>query len=172
MYVRMDADHLGRMTGRRRATMRTFHSRYLVITLLLIGSVGCDATRELVKAPFDATTAVSNGTTQATGELTQPSKEFTSSTTPGSLFKNERQLRAFIAYNFSNLQRDIAQGRGEYLTSMLTLADIPLDRHRELFAELQHRYPLLYSYESSPSESLQHLMNTMGNHPSHVVASR
>jgi hypothetical protein len=144
----------------------------LVIVMMLIGSVGCDATRELVKAPFDATTAVSNGTTQATGELTQPSKEFTSSTTPGSLFRNEQQLRAFIAYNFNNLQRDIAQGRGEYLTSMATLADVPLDRHRELFAELQNQYPHLYPYESSPSESLQYLMNTVGNHPSHVVASQ
>jgi hypothetical protein len=60
--------------------MRGFHLSHLVFIVMLIGSVGCDATRELVKAPFDATTAVSNGTTQATGELIQPSKEFTSST--------------------------------------------------------------------------------------------
>ncbi|MGZ8382001.1 MAG: hypothetical protein ACXW4C_09895, partial [Nitrospira sp.] len=93
--------------------MLTFRSTHLVILVMLIGSAaGCDATRELVKAPFDATTAVSNGTTQATGELTQPSKEFTSSTTPGSVFKNEQQLRAFISHNFNNLQHDIAQGRG------------------------------------------------------------
>ncbi len=135
----------------------------LVIIMMLIGSVGCDATRELVKAPFDATTAVSNGTTQATGELTQPSKEFTSSTTPGSLFKNEQQLRAFIAYNFNNLQRDIAQGRGEYLTSMATLAEIPPDRHRQLFAELQDRYPFFYSHDSSPSQSMEHLLTAVGN---------
>ncbi len=143
--------------------MRNVHFSYLVIVVMLLGSVGCDATRELVKAPFDATTAVSNGTTQATGELTQPSKEFTSSTTPGSVFKNEQQLRAFIAHNFNNLQHDIAQGRGEYLTSMAILADIPLDRHRQLFAELQDRYPLLYSHESAPSESLERVINTVGN---------
>ena len=143
--------------------MRTFHSAYLVTLVMLIGSAGCDATRELVKAPFDATTAVSNGTTQATGELTQPSKEFTSSTTPGSVFKNEQQLRAFISHNFNNLQHDIAQGRGEYLTSMAILADIPLDRHRQLFAELQDRYPLLYSRESAPSESLERVINTVGS---------
>lgn len=143
--------------------MRLFHFRHLVVMLLLIGSVGCDATRELVKAPFEATTAVSNGTTQATGELTQPSKEFTSSTTPGALFKNEQQLRAFIEHNFNNLQHDIAQGRGEYLTSVATLAEIPADRHGRLFAELQHRYPLLYSHDSAPSESLQRLMETVGN---------
>lgn len=150
--------------------MRPLYCRHIVLLLGLGLSLGCDATRELVKAPFDATTAVSNGTTQATGELTQPSKEFTSSTTPGSLFKNEQQLQAFIAHNFNNLQRDVAQGRGEYLTSMATLADIPLDHHGRLFVELQHRYPVLYSYERSPSESLQHLMDTMRTQRSHVVA--
>jgi len=152
--------------------MRGFHLSHLVFIVMLIGSVGCDATRELVKAPFDATTAVSNGTTQATGELIQPSKEFTSSTTPGSLFRNEQQLRAFIAYNFNNLQRDIAQGRGEYLTSMVTLAEIPLDRHRQLFAVLQDRYQLLYPHESSPVQSLEQLLTTVGNRPAHVVAAQ
>jgi hypothetical protein len=150
-------------------TMQMFEFRHLVIIVMLIGIVGCDATRELIKAPFDATTAVSNGTTQATGELTQPSKEFTSSTTPSSVFKNEPQLRAFIAYNFNNLQHDIAQGRGEYLSSMATLADIPLDRHRQLFVELQHRYPLLYPQESSPSQSLQHLVDTMKSRPTQLI---
>jgi Protein of unknown function (DUF3015) len=152
--------------------MRMFHRSHLVVIVMLIGSVGCDATRELVKAPFDATTAVSNGTTQATGELIQPSKEFTSSTTPGSLFRNEQQLRAFIAYNFNNLQRDIAQGRGEYLTSMATLAEIQPDRHRQLFAELQDLYHLLYPHESSPVQSLEQLLTTVGNRPAHVLAAQ
>src|SRR5690348_4840428 len=59
-------------------------NKYLSFLLLfLFGAVGCDATRELVKAPFEATTALSNGTTQATNELLEPLKEFTSSTTPG-----------------------------------------------------------------------------------------
>lgn len=35
-----------------------------MVFCLALGLAGCDATRELVKAPFDATTAVSNGTTQ------------------------------------------------------------------------------------------------------------
>lgn len=152
--------------------MRPLDCRHIVLLLGLVGSLGCDATRELVKAPFDATTAVSNGTTQATGELTQPSKEFTSSTTPSSLFKNEQQLRAFIANNFNNLQSDIAQGRGEYLTSLSTLAEIARDRHRQFFAELQHLYPRLYPQESSSSQSLEHVITTVRNLPSFSVASQ
>lgn len=105
----------------------------LVMVILTIGSVGCDVTRELLKAPFDATTVVSDGTTQATGEITQPSKEFTSTTTLGPLYENELMLRAVITYNFDNLQHDSAQDRGEYLTSMVALADIPLAHHGPLF---------------------------------------
>jgi hypothetical protein len=108
-----------------------------------------------------------------TGRRKQPGNSFNH---PKSLplvpFRNEQQLRAFIAYNFNNLQRDIAQGRGEYLTSMVTLAEIPLDRHRQLFAELQDRYQLLYPHESSPVQSLEQLLTTVGNRPAHVVAAQ
>jgi len=63
--------------------------KYLSFLLLfLFGAAGCDATRELVKAPFEATTALSNGTTQATNELLEPLKEFTSSTTPGAMYND------------------------------------------------------------------------------------
>ena len=104
-----------------------FH--FLLIRLFALGTAGCDATRELVKAPFEATTALSNGTTQATKELLEPLKEFTSSTTPGSMYndplKAKRRFQVFVAYTFNNVQRDIAQGQGEYLTSLATLAGIP-----------------------------------------------
>ena len=46
---------------------------------------GCitEATVELTKAPFDATTALTDGTSKAVGELLEPTKKFVSSTTPG-----------------------------------------------------------------------------------------
>jgi len=44
-----------------------------------------DATVELTKAPFDATTQLTNGTSGATKEFLDPTTEFTSSTTPGAL---------------------------------------------------------------------------------------
>src|SRR6185437_14818041 len=91
-------------------------SLFLLLVLFVLGTAGCDATKELVKAPFEATTALSNGTTQATNELLEPLKEFTSSTTPGSMyndpFKAKRRFQVFIAYTFNNVQRDIAQGQG------------------------------------------------------------
>ena len=121
-----------------------------VTICLLIGLTACDATVELVKAPFDATIAVSNGTTQASSEFTQPSKEFTSSTTPGSRVGSERLIRAkqrvhtFLTYNFGNVQHEIAQGRGEYLSSLATLAEIPAERQVVFFQTLQDQYANLF----------------------------
>ncbi|HMS82754.1 MAG TPA: DUF3015 family protein [Nitrospira sp.] len=128
---------------------------------LLISLAACDATRELVKAPFDATTAVSDGTTQASSEFTQPSKEFTSSTTPGSRVGSERLIRAkqrvhtFIAYNFGNVQHEIAQGRGEYLSSLATLAEIPTNRQPEFFRTLQTQYVELFLADQKAADVIR-----------------
>ena len=136
--------------------------KYLSFLLLfLFGAAGCDATRELVKAPFEATTALSNGTTQATNELLEPLKEFTSSTTPGAMYndplKAKHRFQVFVAYTFNNVQRDIAQGQGEYLTSLATLAGIPQERRPQFFAMLQDRYTTIYSADTAPIESLHRL---------------
>lgn len=134
---------------------------------LTLGLSACDATVELVKAPFDATTAVSNGTTQGASELTQPTKEFTSSTTPGSrvgsedLIRAKQRLHTFAAYNFNNLQHDIAQGRGEYLNSLLTLAHIPEASHPQTLRDLQQRYVALYSSNQSPAELTRRLVDVV-----------
>lgn len=125
---------------------------------LLIGFAGCDATVELVKAPFDATTAVSNGTTQASSEFTQPSKEFTSSTTPGTRVGNEHLIRAkqrvhaFIAHNFGNVEHEIAQGRGEYLSSLAMLAESPMDHQPEFVRNLQGQYANIFVADQKASD--------------------
>jgi hypothetical protein len=61
--------------------------RFALIPGLLLTLGGCmtNATVELTKAPFDATTQLTNGTSGATKEFLDPTTEFTSSTTPGAL---------------------------------------------------------------------------------------
>ena len=131
------------------------------VLLFLFGAAGCDATRELVKAPFEATTALTDGTTQASKELLQPLKEFTSSTTPGALYndplKAKHRFQVFVAYAYNNVQRDIAQGHGEYVTSLATLAGVPEERRRQFIAMLQDRYTTIYSTDTAPIESLHRL---------------
>ncbi len=139
----------------------------MTMCALTLGLTACDTTRELVKAPFDATTAVSNGTTQGVSELTEPTKEATSSTTPGSrvgsedLIRAKQRLHTFAAYNFDNLQHDIAQGRGEYLNSLLTLAQIPAANHPQTVRDLQQRYVTLYPGDQLPAELTVHLVDAV-----------
>src|SRR5688500_27680 len=106
--------------------------------LILCGGVlsitsGCitQATLELTKAPFGATTQLANGTTAASSEVTQPLREFTSSTTPGAASINpakaKKRLQVFTATAYENLRADISRGHGEYLVSLATLAGVPSD---------------------------------------------
>jgi hypothetical protein len=146
--------------------------RYSAVTFCLaLGLPGCDTTRELVKAPFDATTAVSNGTTQGASELTEPTKEFTSSTTPESrpgndnLIRAKQRLHRFAASNFDNLQHEIATGRGEYLASLATLAQIPTENHSQLFSRLQEQYATLYTAGPSPTDLTHRLVDAVWLRP-------
>lgn len=137
----------------------------MLLPLSLIAA-GCvtDATTELTKAPIDATTDISNGVSAATSEFTEPTKEITSSTTPGAWFsddgfvKAEHKVRAFTAYSFYSLKTDVAQGRGEYLTSLAALLGLPQDRHQAFFQHMQEQYPLLYAEHITPGESLNRVI--------------
>lgn len=141
---------------------------YLVFVLLAgVGSTGCvtDATTELTKAPFDATSDISGGVSGATSEFTEPTKEMTSSTTPGALFtadglvKAEQKARAFSVYSFYSLKSDVAQGRGEYLTSFATLLGVPEGRRFAFYQHMQERYAGLYAEGITPLESLNRVMD-------------
>jgi hypothetical protein len=105
--------------------------------LLTLGGCMTNATVELTKAPFDATTQLTNGTSGATKEFLDPTTEFTSSTTPGAL-ADGRLLRAkqkatvFAMHTHENLRADIARGQGEYLASLATLTGVSTDQWTDL----------------------------------------
>ena len=139
-------------------------SHMLVPVSLLFSACITDATTELTKAPFDATSDISGGVSAATSEFTEPTKEVTSSTTPGAWFsgdgpvKAEHKLRAFTAYSFQSLKTDVAQGRGEYLTSFATLLEIPEERRGAFFGYMQEQYSVLYAEQLTPAESLNRVL--------------
>ncbi len=159
--------------------MASTNARLPLLLAFAFSFVGCDATTELIKAPFDATTDLTDGTTQASKDILQPLKEFTSSTTPGSMFgdkslKAKYRLQAFVAYSFNNVQRDVAQGQGEYLTSLATLAGIPQERRPQFFGLLQDRYSTIYSTDAAPIESMHRLVSMAWPEPEsdHSAANR
>ena len=142
--------------------MRTATCAILVAAL---GLAGCDATVELTKAPFDASTHISDGLSNATSEFTQPTQELTSSTTPGALFgnnpaKNKMRAELFAAHAYENIRGDIARGEGEYLTSLATLAGVPASGLAEFRVDMRKQYASLYDGQLTPRESAARVVNT------------
>ena len=142
------------------------HFRYFLVPGLLLVLSGCttDATVELTKAPFEATSALSDGTSNAIGELLEPISEFTSSTTPGasgadSLLKARQRTILFTVYSYDNLRADIARGNGEYLISLATLAGVPQERHEEFGDLMRNGYSTLFDEMITGVESSKRIVD-------------
>lgn len=137
-----------------------FTRNFLLTAGMLLTLAGCmtDATVELTKAPFDATTDLTGGTSGATREFLDPTTEFTSSTTPGAL-TDGRLLRAkakatvFATHTHANLRVDIARGQGEYLASLASLTGVSADRWTDLQTTLTQSYPALFDQQLTPLQS-------------------
>ena len=132
--------------------------------LLTLGGCMTNATVELTKAPFDATTQLTNGTSGATKEFLDPTTEFTSSTTPGAL-ADSRLLRAkqkatvFAMHTHENLRADIARGQGEYLASLATLTGVSADRYPDFQATMIGSYPTLFDEQLSLTQSNERVID-------------
>jgi Protein of unknown function (DUF3015) len=138
----------------------TKYTYTLLLSGVLLSLSGCitDATVELTKAPFDATTALTDGTSKAIGELLDPTTDFTSSTTPGALtgdplMKARRKTEVFAASSYENLRSDVARGSGEYLVSLATLAGIPPDRQADFQVQMSDAYSTMFREEMPLRES-------------------
>jgi len=134
------------------------------IGLLVLSGCITDATVELTKAPFDATTALTDGTSRAVGELLEPTKKFLSSTTPGAaaidrLTRAREKTELFVGYSYEHLRAEIAQGAGEHVASLAILAGIPSD-HRPQFPEkLRESYSTIFYDALSTREARLRLVN-------------
>lgn len=144
--------------------MRTNFWRLVPCVGILLMTSGCitQATLELTKAPFDATTQLANGTTAASSEFTQPLREFTSSTTPGaasfSPARAKKRLQVFTASSYDNLRSDISRGYGEYLVSLATLAGVPATQFPEFQSLMQDSYSTMFDDVLPTDESTQHIV--------------
>lgn len=97
------------------------------------------------------------GTIKAT---TDPITDILSSTsgkswfTEDGLVKDEFKVEAFTALNFENLKQDMAQGQGEYLTSLGSLLGIPEDRRATFFQVTREHYPQLVPTDRTTPDEL------------------
>jgi hypothetical protein len=138
--------------------------RFVPCVGILLMTSGCitEATVELTKAPFDATTQLTNGTTAASSEFTQPSKEFTSSTTPGAASlapaRAKKRLQVFTASSYDNLRSDISRGYGEYLVSLATLAGVPSLQFPEFQSLMQDSYSTMFDDALPDADSTRQIV--------------
>lgn len=92
--------------------------------------------------------------------ITETINNFLSSTsgrswfTEDGLIKEDHKVTAFVAFNFENLKRDMANGQGEYLASLSTLMGISQDDRASFYAHAQSRYPFVMEHQSNPQETL------------------
>jgi hypothetical protein len=121
-----------------------------------------DATIELTKAPFDATTALSNGVSKAVSEFTEPTQELTSSTTPGTMSaadqRARRKLEVFTDSSVENLRTDLSRGEGEYLVSLATLAGVPFYAQAAFGREMRDHFTGYYDESLAPHESVARII--------------
>ena len=106
-----------------------------IVMIMVIGFA--TSACSLIEATTDTTVQVVNGVSQASSDLS-------SSTTPSDsaegVEKKIKKLHMYVYYNRMNLRQDVAQGHGEYLTSLGALLEVPPERHEAfgMFAQLNY----------------------------------
>lgn len=66
---------------------------------------------------------------------------------PSNWVQNER-LNRFVAENMDSLAGDIAQGQGEYLSTLATLMEVPEDQRPGFYSTLQNNFSNIYTSET------------------------
>lgn len=101
------------------------------LLFLLMSVVSCGPTTETVVAPFRLTSDFTSSTSGGTA-------------LPGPFAKARQRVEQFVAYAYDDVRSNIAQGHGEYLTSLEVLAGIPTEARNEFQTEIQSQYAVLY----------------------------
>jgi hypothetical protein len=111
-------------------------SAALLLPMLVMGGVSCGPTTDTLQAPFDITSSTSPGSSAPTGPA-----------------RARQHLERFVAFAYESVSGDIAQGHGEYLTSLAVLAGIPTDSQAAFRVEMQSRYAVMSDPHLSRKEA-------------------
>jgi len=110
---------------------------FLAVTL---GLSAC-TTKGTIKATTDPTTDILSSTSGRTWF------------TEEGLVRDEYKVEAFTALNFENVKQDMAQGGGEYLTSLGSLLGVPAESRPAFFHFTREHYArLVPSPQTTPAE--------------------
>ena len=105
-------------------------------------------------------------TTNGTGMNTFAISSGTSGCTNDGKVMAEYSATVFTAANFENLSQEMAQGRGEHLTSLATLMGVPANHQSEFFAMTQNQYTtLIHEGGASPVAMVKAINDAIDSHP-------
>ena len=110
--------------------IRTRLSTLICMTALMLFAAGCTL-KGTVKETTDTTSNVT-GTTSGRTWFTEDG-----------LLHPEHKLTAFMAFNQTNVEQDMARGQGEYVTSLGTLLGLPDDQQAAFHAKAQGAFATL-----------------------------
>ncbi len=78
----------------------------------------------------------------------------------------DQRTNMFAQLNVDNLSQEMAQGKGEHLSSLATLMGIPAERHAAFFALTQERYTaMVEAGETSSVAFVKALNDAVGKSP-------
>jgi len=110
--------------------IRTRLSTLICMTALMLFAAGCTL-KATVKETTDTTSNVT-GTTSGRTWFTEDG-----------LLHPEHKLTAFMAFNQTNVEQDMARGQGEYVTSLGTLLELSNDQQAAFHAKAQGAFATL-----------------------------
>jgi hypothetical protein len=79
---------------------------------------------------------------------------------------DDHKVSVFASVNFENLKQDMAQGRGEHLSSLAWLMGVPAEKQGAFFTLTQEKHAVLFTSEATTStEMLIALNRELSAHP-------
>ncbi|MCI0371766.1 MAG: DUF3015 domain-containing protein [candidate division NC10 bacterium] len=128
-----------------------------------LGKLAWAGTKGQNKIVHQTLAATTNGTF---GSQTFGITSGTSGCTNDGFVMDDQKVSVFASVNFENLKQDMAQGRGEHLTSLARLMGIPAEQQGAFFALTQEKHGVLFQSEVTTStEMLIALNSELSAHP-------
>lgn len=128
-----------------------------------LGKLAWAGTKGNNKIAHQTLAATTNGTF---GTQTFGITSGTSGCTSDGFVMDDHKVSVFASVNFENLKQDMAQGRGEHLSSLAWLMGVPAERQGAFFTLTQEKHAVLFTSEATTStEMLIALNQELSAHP-------
>ncbi len=121
--------------------------KLFLLSVLCVMGFGLNACL-ILEATTDTTVNITDAVTHATTDIVSSTSGNSHSAANGRV----KRARMFAKHNALNLQQDVAQGGGEYLSSLEALLDVPAQGHDEFTGFAQSNYESMFGAEDEMSD--------------------